>query len=59
MCDIDHFKHVDDTFIGSLGVTALVEAEAVGTLLKRVDDALHLAKKNGLNRVEVVGAEDQ
>ena len=38
----------------SFGVTSLDNSEELNTLLKRVDDALYLAKTNGRNRVEML-----
>ncbi|HXU93446.1 MAG TPA: diguanylate cyclase [Gallionella sp.] len=40
----------------SFGVTAFVPQDDSNSLLKRVDDALYLAKERGRNRVEVLAA---
>lgn len=41
----------------SLGVAAFEPVDDLNTLLKRVDDALYLAKKKGRNRVETLAGE--
>jgi diguanylate cyclase (GGDEF)-like protein len=46
-----------NTVTVSFGVTEFVPQDDFNTLLKRVDDALYLAKANGRNRVETLTAE--
>ncbi|MBU1225244.1 MAG: diguanylate cyclase [Gammaproteobacteria bacterium] len=46
-----------NTITVSFGVTEFVPQDDFNTLLKRVDDALYLAKANGRNRVETLTAE--
>ncbi len=47
------FNHVGSLTV-SLGITAFLPQDDVNTLLKRVDDALYIAKKHGRNRVEIL-----
>ena len=46
-----------DKLTASFGVTAFREGDDLNSLLKRVDDALYQAKKNGRNRVEILEGE--
>ena len=48
-----HFDKVDRLTV-SFGVTIFGLADDLESLLKRVDDALYLAKKQGRNRVEIL-----
>jgi diguanylate cyclase (GGDEF)-like protein len=48
-----HFDKVDRLTV-SLGVTIFELADDLDSLLKRVDNALYLAKKQGRNRVEIL-----
>lgn len=48
-----HFDQVN-TLTVSLGVTGFDTQDDQNSLLKRVDDALYLAKENGRNRVEIL-----
>lgn len=48
-----HFDKVD-RLTASFGVTAMEPEDDLNSLLKRVDDALYLAKKQGRNRVEIL-----
>jgi len=43
-----------ETVTVSLGVTAFKTSDTEDSFLKRVDDGLYLAKKNGRNRVRAV-----
>lgn len=47
------FKHVGKLTV-SLGITAFLPQDDVNTVLKRVDDALYIAKKHGRNCVQVL-----
>ena len=47
------FSHVE-TMTVSFGVTQFIDGDDETTFIKRADDALYMAKKNGRNRVEVL-----
>ncbi len=46
------------TMTVSLGVTEFVQTDNYESILKRVDSALYLAKKNGRNRCETLGGDE-
>lgn len=46
------FDHAGKVTV-SFGVTRLKKEDTIDTFIKRVDDAMYLAKRNGKNRVEV------
>ena len=49
-----HFKHVGNV-TASLGIAEYHPGERQENLLKRIDDALYLAKKSGRNQVQIAG----
>jgi two-component system, cell cycle response regulator len=51
-----HFDKVDG-LTASFGVAAFESKDGLNSLLKRVDDALYLAKERGRNRVEILAGE--
>ena len=52
---IESNKHpVAGSITASFGVTQYVDGDSVESMLKRVDDALYIAKQNGRNRVEIL-----
>lgn len=47
------FSHIGKMTV-SFGATRLIDGDNENTFIKRADDALYIAKKNGRNRVEVL-----